>query len=294
MHRWFLLFLLTSAFSLHSLNAVEKDDDYIEVQKGSLPLILTVPHGGNLKPDIFKTRLRGTLTQDSNTIALSEFLVTELQRQFGGRPYVVICRLHRSKVDCNRVLTEGTEQDPLAIKAWKAFHEAIKEARDEVTRVHGAGLLLDLHGHRHSHGLVELGYLISGRDLAKPNALRDSSAALLKISSIRELALRSSSSAETLLRGPLSLGSLLTERGFASVPSQQHPFPSPGEYFNGAYDILAHGSRDGGTISAIQMECPWEGVRDTEANQQRFAQSLAESLGVYFKSHFGTSLKKSP
>lgn len=65
-------------------------------------------------------------------------------------------------------------------------------------------------------------------------------------------------------------------------------------YYTGAYDVAAHGSRDGGAVSAIQVECPWNNVRDKPENQRRFAVALAEALGVYFEVHFGTKLRAKP
>ena len=159
-------------------------------------------------------------------------------------------------------------------------------------KMHGLGLLLDIHGQRHLDTRVELGYLIKGDQLKASDEELNADAALIATTSIRELDKRSPQSFAELLRGPQSLGSLLAERGIRSLPCSTKPHPGlMAAYFSGAYDITAHGSRDGGTVSAIQVECPSFGVRDTPANQRRFAKALAESLGVYFEVHFGRKLK---
>ena len=153
---------------------------------------------------------------------------------------------------------------------------------------HGYGLLLDIHGHRHIDQRVELGYLIKGEPLKATDTELNADAALIASTSIRDLDKRSPQSFAELVRGPQSLGGLLEFRGFRCLPSPTKSFPGVlAGYFSGAYDITAHGSRDGGTVSAIQIECPWNGLRDKPENQRRFAKALVESLDVYFEVHFG-------
>jgi hypothetical protein len=139
---------------------------------------------------------------------------------------------------------------------------------------------------------VELGYLIKANDLKAGDAELNANAALIATTSIRELDQRSPQSFAELVRGPQSLGGLLEARGFRCLPSPSKPNPGTlAGYFSGVYDVMAHGSRDRGTVSAIQVECPWNNVRDLPENQRRFAKALAESLGVYFEVHFGRKLK---
>jgi hypothetical protein len=134
--------------------------------------------------------------------------------------------------------------------------------------------------------------LIKGEQLKATDTEMNAAAVLIASTSIRDLDKRSPQSFAELVRGPQSLGGLLEFRGFRCLPSPTKSFPGVlAGYFSGAYDITAHGSRDGGTVSAIQVECPWNNVRDRPENQRRFAKALAESLGVYFEIHFGQKLK---
>lgn len=283
-------FLLLSAASLHAQTPdLEK---YIEVRSGTLPIILTVPHGGTLKPENVLARRYGVTGIDSNTAPLSEMIIEELQSRYGGRPHAIFSRLHRSKLDPNRDIKEAAQGDPTAEGAWRHFHDSAQKACAAVMKKHGLGLLLDIHGQRHTDPRVELGYLIRGEELAANDTALNADTALLARTSVRDLDKRSPQGFAALVRGPQSLGGLLEARGFKCLPSPTKAKPGPGAaYFSGAYDITAHGSRDGGTVSAIQIECPWIGVRDETQNQRRFAQALAESLGVYFEVHFGRKLK---
>lgn len=267
-------------------------EKFIEVRSGTLPVILTVPHGGSLKPDNVLARRYGVTGTDSNTIPLSEMIIEELQTRYGGKPHAIISRLHRSKLDPNRDIKEAAQGDPTAEAAWHRFHDSAQKACDLVMKKHGLGLLLDIHGHRHLDQSVELGYLIKGEQLKVSDAELNADSVLIASTSIRELDKRSPQSFAELVRGPQSLGGLLEFRGFRSLPSPTKA--SPGllaGYFSGAYDVTAHGSRERGTVSAIQVECPWNNVRDRPENQRRFARALAESLGVYFEVHFGRKLK---
>jgi hypothetical protein len=281
-----LFFHLFVAATLHAQTpALEQ---LIEVRSGTLPIILTVPHGGTLKPDNVLARRYGVTGMDANTAPLSEMIIEELETRYGGKPHAIFARLHRSRLDPNRDIKEAAQGEPTAEAAWHRFHESAQKACETVMQKHGYGLLLDIHGHRHIDQRVELGYLIKGEPLKATDTELNADAALIASTSIRDLDKRSPQSFAELVRGPQSLGGLLEFRGFRCLPSPTKSFPGVlAGYFSGAYDITAHGSRDGGTVSAIQIECPWNGLRDKPENQRRFAKALVESLDVYFEVHFG-------
>ena len=284
----FFLFVFATALQAQTVEL----EEYIEVLPGTLPIILTVPHGGILKPDNVLARRYGVTGIDSNTIPLAELITEELAARYGGKPHAIISRLSRTKLDPNRDLAEAAQGDPTAIAAWNRFHDSAQRACDSVMKKCGMGLLLDIHGHRHLDQRVELGYLVKGDILKHTDAELNADTALIASTSIRDLDKRSPQSFADLVRGPQSLGGLLEERGFRCLPGPSKASPAfMAGYFSGVYDVAAHGSRDGGTVSAIQVECPWNNVRDTSEHQRRFAIALADSLGVYFEVHFGRKLK---
>ncbi len=284
----FFLFVFATALQAQTPEL----ETYIEVRSGTLPIILTVPHGGTLKPANVLARRYGVTGIDSNTVPLSEMIIEELERRYGGRPHAIISRLSRTKLDPNRELEEAAQGDPIAVAAWHRFQDSAQKACNSVMKKSGVGLLLDIHGHRHLDQRVELGYLIKADVLKHSDAELNADAALIASTSIRDLDKRSPQSFAELVRGPQSLGSLLESRGFRCMPGPSKANPAfLAGYFSGAYDVTAHGSSTGGTVSAIQVECPWNNVRDFPENQRRFAIALAESLGVYFEVHFGRKLK---
>ncbi|SKA99461.1 hypothetical protein SAMN02745166_02947 [Prosthecobacter debontii] len=287
--------VLLGMWTLQAAGQTPDVSNYIESSPGTLPIILTAPHGGDLKPASLLTRRYGVTAKDSNTRELSLLIAQELEKRYGGRPHLVICRLHRSKLDCNRELTEAAQGDPTAIAAWQRFHAEAEAQEKAVIQRHGTGLTLDIHGHRHEDPRVELGYLLTSKLLnTVSDAQLDRDAHYRTLTSLRTLSGQTPHRFSDLIRGPSSLGALLEAKGFHCLPSPSKPSPGQAAYFSGAYDITAHGSRDdAGPISAIQLECPWEGVRDTPAHQRRFAQALAECLGTYFETHFQRPLSAS-
>lgn len=282
MHRLLLPLILATGTGIACA-----EQPFIEHQAGTLPLVLAAPHGGTLRPGELPNRSFGRVAQDTYTAEIVLALAAALEVKTGHRPHVILCRLHRTKVDCNREIKEAAQGNPGAEAAWNEFHKACNTACETVTREQGCGLFLDIHGHRHEDQRVELGYLLTARQLELSNTALDGDALNGEKSSIRELITRSGRNLSALVRGPNSLGSLLEARSILCVPSPTKPAPTPGaDYFSGAYDVQAHGSRDGGTISAIQLECPWKGVRDTPDNQRAFVAALAESLIQYFPAVF--------
>lgn len=259
---------------------------FLEVKEGTLPLIFTVPHGGSLKPAGLMNRRYGSLATDAQTRELAQEIDQAVRARLGGAAHFVISHLHRSKMDPNRDITEAAQDDAGAQEAWRAFHAACAVTTRRVTAKHGWGLLLDLHGHRHDEPNVELGMLLSSEDLRRSDAELSHDPAFLNKTSIRGMVTQTGKPLADLVRGPLSLGSLLEARGQRSLPSTVRPQPTAGApYYSGAYIVATHGSKNSGTVSAIQIECPWEGVRDTEANRRQFAERLADALSEYLAAH---------
>jgi hypothetical protein len=256
-------------------------DRTVEYVPGTLPIIIAAPHGGQLEPADIPDRKEGVLTRDAETDLLAIELADAMARRTGARPHLILCHLHRKKVDCNRDALTGTGGNPKALATWRAFHEAIGKARAAA----GRGLFLDLHGHSHPAPKVELGYLLSAEQLQETGPALS---ALAQVSSLAAVARTSSDSFEGLLRGPRSLGGLLELAGYPSVPSPTSPDPGDEPYFRGGYNTARYrsgGGNDG--FFALQIECPRPGVRDTPENRLRFAETLAAVLEQWMAHHAG-------
>ncbi len=264
-------------------------NDYIEYRPGTLPLIISVPHGGYLTPDEIADRdCDGcTYVNDGFTQELGYELYQAIFEQVGCYPHLIINHLDRQKLDGNRNLTEAADGDALAEQAWFDFHTFISAAKACVTDVYGKGFFVDLHGHGHSVQRIEYGYLIYEDELAFEDAVLNS-ATYVNYSSLRNLVNTNTMglSHTDLLRGAGSLGSLTADAGYPGVPSSSDLFPLAGQpYFSGGYNTVTHSSYQGGSIDGVQVECN-QSIRFDSAARMEFAVAFAGTLIDFASTHY--------
>jgi len=265
------------------------EEEHVEYIHGNLPIILSAPHGGEKKPiDIPDRNCNGCVTiNDTNTQELTREVMAAIVEQTGCYPYVILNRLHRSKLDANREIVEAADGNSKAEAAWTFYHAQVDSSRKFVTASHGKGIFLDLHGHGHEIQRLELGYLLSRGDLQENDVHLNDSTKIGK-SSIKHLVadnLKGHQHSE-LIRGEDSFGTFLNQKNVAAVPSEEDPFPLDDQlYFNGGYNTREYGSRDGGTIDAIQIECHQD-VRFIDSDRKPFADSLATVILTYMDTHY--------
>lgn len=266
--------------------------EYTEYVPGRLPLILSAGHGGARSPEEIADRAYGVAVNDRNTVELALAVREALIELSGFAPHLIVSHLARGKLDPNREIEEAAQGDPYAEQAWREYHDWIETARDAVSSGFGAtgsgeGLYLDIHGHSHAIARIELGYLLSAEQLDRPDASLNS-LPVIRASSIRELGRDSPLPFSRLLRGAESFGGLLQAEGVASVPSPADPSPGTAPYFRGGYSTRRHGSvEDGELISAIQLEHPHPGMRDTPENRRAYAQKAARAIQAFMLRHVG-------
>lgn len=267
--------------------------EYIEYIAGDLPIILSAPHGGSMVPEEIPDRTQGTTVRDSRTEELARTFASTVHSRSGGYVHIIICRLRRTKLDANRDIDEAAQGNKWAEQAWHEYHDFIETAKQTVAETYGRGFYIDLHGHGHEIQRLELGYLLSSSDLELSDTVLNGSTYVSK-SSIRTLANEADATFAELIRGPVSLGTLLEDLGYPAVPSTAQPNAGGAPYFTGGYSTQRHGSRSGGPISGVQIECNWTGVRSTTSFRTAFAQALAEALETYIETHYGFDLQTGP
>lgn len=263
---------------------------FVEYFPGNIPLILTATHGGDLRPASIPNRTcAGCVTSaDLYTRELALELRESIFRTYGFYPHLVVNRLHRSKLDANREIIEAAQGNPEAEQAWKEFHGFVEQATHQLKTTCGRGLLIDIHGHGHTIQRLELGYLLSGVTL-RTNDDNLNTEPVIQQSSIRYLASKNNLNLphHALIRGEKSLGSLLEQEGYASVPASGDTAPKSGQdYFSGGYNTEQYGSANGGTIDAIQIECNFQGVRDNELSRAVFAERLGGALLQFMQTFY--------
>jgi len=291
--RFLIIWLILCLDTLHFFAQEIKYgiNNYITYQVGDIPLVISVPHGGALAPSSIPDRTcpNAVTVTDLNTQNIAKELSISIFNLTGCYPHIVYCNLKRSKLDCNRNVTDGTCEFPESMTAWQEYHGFLKEALLNADNEHIYNtFLLDIHGHGKANQRIELGYLLDEQDLENTDLVLNTSA-LINSSSIKNLAFQNKNNLKhaDLIRGPLSFGTLLHDKGYPTVPSSQ--IPSPGgdnTYYNGGY-ITSNYTSYNQQISAngFQIELNYTGIRNNSENIKKFASDLAVVILEYMHTH---------
>ena len=295
-YKQFLNLLFTCLLSLFIIKAQTQSiiygiNNYVEYHKGTLPIVISVPHDGSLAPASIPDRTCNSpvTVTDLNTRLLANEISISLFNLTGCYPHIIYCNLKRTKLDCNRSLTNAACGNADAMVAWQEFHSFIDTAENMAQRYYNNNVFyIDLHGHGHPIQRLELGYLLTDSELELPDSVLNTSQ-YIGYSTIQNLVASNAGNYthSQLLRGTNAFGTLLGNSGFPAVPSMQ--IPSPGtttNYFNGAYNVANHTSyKPGNSANGVQIESNYTGVRDNVANRKKFADSLSVILVKYLNIH---------
>ncbi len=292
----FLLLLLIFAYSIGDAQIVYGTNNYIEYHKGTLPIVISVPHGGNLKPSSIPDRTcnNPVTVMDANTIELAQQIDSAFVTATGCHPAVIYCNLHRTKLDCNRNSSNGACGNAIAETAWQEFNNFIDSAEVVAQKTFGGkALYIDLHGHGNPIQRLELGYLLYSDELALSDSVLNT-AKYIGYSTIQNLVssnIHGTSHAE-LLRGTNALGTLLGNLGYPAVPSAQIPFPeTTSNYFSGGYNVANHSSYAlNNSVNGVQIECNYTKVRDSYSNRKKFAAAIVAVVKDYLSVHQNINL----
>jgi len=218
----------------------------VMVETGSLPIILSAPHGGTLLVPGVPERTQGTTVLDTHTLELVQTLQAELVKLTGQKAQVVAARVSRKQVDFNRKVADALE-NPAMAPVYAAYHDALRAAVATVKTKPGA-LLLDLHGQGNDPTLIYRG--TQGGATANLSLLY--------------------ASPQGLLHGMLGQGLTLSP---ATADPSEHPD------FNGGYIVGTYGISAGG-VSAVQLEFGLQ-YRDPQDQVAATATKLATALKAH-------------
>ncbi|CEG74581.1 hypothetical protein RMATCC62417_09766 [Rhizopus microsporus] len=282
---FFTLFLIMSHSSRHDCSSSTSSN--VIFKPGLLPLVITAPHGGWKKPTTIPDRVKnGSLVlTDLYTAEIAQDIYERIEQHYGHSPHLVVNTISRRKADPNRDIDEGTETEG-GRHIWIEYHSRIKDAIEALHRRHSFGLLIDIHGHAHPQGMIELGYLI------EPSNMRSSSEILnqvvLKQSSIRSLANRHKSIIEpSKLLKQFGDSMVNYNSNITAVPSTDN-FDPEDEYFRGAYTIQTyhyHNDKARQGLDAIQIEIP-QRFRLTPENREQLVHSVANAAIQFLDDYY--------
>jgi N-formylglutamate amidohydrolase len=276
MHRPILtaITLLGAALPLPALSAEREPTDLVFVQQGTLPIILTAPHGGREPiPDIParditnppKDRKRYVTSSDRNSDLIAQGIAKEIRIITGKDPYVVMARFQRKFIDPNRP-PDVAYDSPASAPFYEFYHRSIRQFVDEVRAKYSVGLLIDVHTQGKIPGSLVRGTL-NGR-------------------AVKHLLNRSGVEAVT---GPKGLFGQLEANGFNVFPRNDIPPSGKSEDggFNGGYTVATYGSHHANGIDAVQFEFGVDYRQ--EAALDSTIKRAAKSIVVFYEAYLRLS-----
>ncbi|HJZ54626.1 MAG TPA: hypothetical protein VKE74_06685 [Gemmataceae bacterium] len=242
-----------------------KPEDLVRVQKGTLPIIVTAPHGGQREvPGVPQRQGKGidqfTTVRDGNTDLLAEAFATELEKKLGGKPWLVVARFDRVFIDANRPPELSYETDA-AKPYYDAYHGPLVAACKAVKEKHGRGLLLDIHG-QGTH----------------PDAIcrgtRNGKTVTLLVDRYGWQA----------VVGKDSVMGRLERSGYRVIPRCNAPRETKEDsLFVGGYTVVNYGSHTGYGIDAIQLE--FGGNFRMQEAYPKTARDLAAAVAAFYDAY---------
>lgn len=213
--------------------ASRDNNELVFVRVGTIPILLSAPHGGRRAiPGVPErkadTEKQFVTTRDGNTAELTIKLAEEIERTLHGKPFVVVAHCERKFLDVNRPPEDAYEVDE-AKAVYERYHAALRQSCEAIRQRWRHGLLLDIHGQAAESDTIFRG--TANGESVKLLVERHSRVAII---------------------GPRSLFGALKEAGVAVLPKLDTDDREV--KFNGGHIVRTYGSHREGGLDAIQLE----------------------------------------
>ncbi len=245
-----------------------KPAEFVSVQAGKLPILISAPHGGAKDVPGVAPRTGEGLTKggagffagrDTGTEELAHAIASAIEKKLGAKPYFVIAKFHRKYLDANRPPEIGVESKA-ARPVYDAYHDTLAGYCKDVKTEYGRGLLIDVHG----------------QGTAKDTIFRGTQNG----KTVTLLRQRFGEKAHT---GEQSLFGLLAANGCKVFPADLTGKEQAG--FTGGHIVQKYGSHEGYGIDAMQLEFGGD-YRAREARTktaERVTAAVAKYYELYLK-----------
>lgn len=267
---------------------------WVEVIPGDIPLVISVPHGGAMRPESIpdrncKVEIQGTFVNgiDGRTIQTARAIEAAFVKRYHKRPFIIISNIGRHKVDQNRDIELGACGNKLAEEAWYDFHNSIDTALALAVKKFGYAIYIDLHGHGHKNSRLELGYSFTGRQLKEIYHHQGNLEKYGERSSLQNyFKMNKKADLRNLIWGKRAFGTLIVKEGFAASPSMQDRYPAEGErFFSGGYNTRRYTSSNYPNVLGWQIEANNRGVRDNKESRDLFATGFVRAYTRFVKKY---------
>jgi N-formylglutamate amidohydrolase len=254
---------LLCTVAIHAEEKAFAAADFISVQQGDLPIILSAPHGGVLAIPGVPERVGEGMKKgpsgffagrDENTELLAAAIARAVEKRLGKKPYFVIAKVHRKYVDPNRP-PEIAVEHPRARAVYDAYRGQLATFCDDVQKRFGRGLLIDVHGQGSARDTVFRG---------THNGATDANLAKLF--------------GDKIHAGPQSFAGLLVARGINMKPTDTGAETGG---FTGGHIVQTYGKHEG--IGAVQCEfgMDFRAKPAIPAAAEKFAAAVADFAKLY-------------
>lgn len=234
----------------------------IETQRGTLPILLTAPHGGTAAIPNVPPRTTGVTVRDSFTDDVARGVARRLEELLAAKPFFVIAKFQRQFADANRAEAEALES-PNAKPPYTAYHQAIRGYLDEIRQAFpDRGLLLDIHGQVGNPEVLHRGTRNGG--------------------TVTRLLKRAGDAG---LVGDKSLWGSLKNQGFTIFPDSAHVGEPPeARAYGGGFTVGTYGSQQPNGIDAIQIEIGRD-LRAEKAARAKLIEAMAQALLTFYRAY---------
>ena len=132
---------------------MESFKKFVEYRKGTIPLILSICHGGKIKIEEIPTRKEGMIGLDKKTIQMAFELIKSIEDIYQSKasvkkgPSYILSKVHRSKIDLNRKESEAYDATSvLASQIYQNYHNKIEELIFYNLTRFNRSMMIDIHG----------------------------------------------------------------------------------------------------------------------------------------------------
>lgn len=245
---------------------------FVSRHRGTLPVILTCPHDGIVKPPGVPVRTgQGSssscdfeIARDLNARVIATGVAQRLLDNCGEAPYVVMADFGRKYIDANRSRDCAYEVDQ-AQPFYDEYHDTLRSFIEEIRAENGGlGLLFDVHG---TAGLAD--------DPADIYLGTDDGQTIDRLKKIDP----------QVIARHRGIRGLLGAAGYVLSPKQPDLPEAPA--LKGGFTVRTYGSSHPDGLDAIQLEIILR-LRKTGAARDVFIEHLAFAISCLIARYAGT------
>jgi len=260
--------------SMLSSPTFAESQNFVNFSEGTIPILITAPHGGSDQPigviQRVGTDLEGNnvesfnIVKDSWTKDIAEDIQAKYIDKYGGIPYIVTAQFHRKYIDANRPEHQAFESESARVY-YDSYQNKITEYIEDIKQKFGQGMLLDIHG-----------------QAQKPNEIIRGTRNGISVENLI------STHGWNAVVGNNGFFGLLEEQGFNVEPSNQQiptsTIPAPEGSLSGGTTVKFNGSHNLLGLDAIQFEIGSD-IRFSETMRNTFTNNMADNINT-FMSHY--------